>query len=221
MRYNSIFNDNSTKSFLYNHSQVQEPIENLIKDFNSKSFFLDLNKHDSFSSTSTSSSDGGRCESPRDADGNKSRHQATLERRHRNFQVKKKTELCKTFQLGMTCPYGSKCSFAHGYDELREKQFVPNNYKTINCKQYFELGFCNYGPRCQFLHRNPNHSECYAVPSVEYKDIFESMLTSFEQSELNGQEIIDMDSFLEDKLNVENFGRKGLQVFKQSRSRYF
>jgi len=56
---------------------------------------------------------------------------------------------------------------------------------------------------------------------VEYKDIFESMLASFEQSELNGQEIIDMDSFLEDKLNVENFGRKGLQVFKQSRSRYF
>ena len=121
----------------------------------------------------------------------------------------------------MTCPYGSKCSFAHGYDELREKMFVPNNYKTINCKQYFELGYCNYGPRCQFLHKLPNHTECCAVPSVDYKNIFESMLSSFDQSQLNDQEIIDMNSFLEDKLSVENFGRKGLQVFKQLRSRYF
>ncbi len=47
------------------------------------------------------------------------------------------------------------------------------------------------------------------------------MLTSYEQSQLNDQEIIDMNSFLEDKLNAENFGRKGLQVFKQLRSRYF
>lgn len=96
MRNNSAFLDNSTRNFLYHHSQVQEPIETLIKDFNnSKGFFLDLNKHDSFSSTSTSSSDdsGSFRESDEKLTPNKSRHQITLERRHRNFQAKKKTEV--------------------------------------------------------------------------------------------------------------------------------
>ena len=32
--------------------------------------------------------------------------------------MKKKTELCKNFQLGI-CKYGVTCSYAHGVNELR------------------------------------------------------------------------------------------------------
>ena len=33
---------------------------------------------------------------------------------------KKKTELCKNYELYKDCYYGDNCSFAHGIDELRE-----------------------------------------------------------------------------------------------------
>jgi hypothetical protein len=36
-----------------------------------------------------------------------------------------KTELCK-FYLNGTCPYNQKCSFAHGQQELKEKQFTSS-----------------------------------------------------------------------------------------------
>ena len=41
---------------------------------------------------------------------------------------KYKTELCKTFRETGKCPYGFKCRFAHGKDELVSK-ILNSNYK--------------------------------------------------------------------------------------------
>ena len=68
-----------------------------------------------------------------------------------DFKVKYKTEMCKNWAAGH-CEFGNKCAFAHGYDELRKKLHLANNYKTKNCKQFFEQGYCMYGQRCQFKH---------------------------------------------------------------------
>jgi len=103
-------------------------------------------------------------------------------------------------------------------DELRGKLLVPSNYKTINCKQYYELGYCNYGPRCQFIHKACERTEA-PTKSLGYKKIYESMLASFEQSQFNNEEIIDMNSFLEDKICLENFGQCRLQIFESCRER--
>jgi len=95
MRLSSAISNNNSGSFLKAHSQMQDSFEPFLNDFNNmKGFFLDLSKHDSFSSTSTSDS-GRSSESSREEISftHKSKHQVTLERRHRNFQIKKKTEV--------------------------------------------------------------------------------------------------------------------------------
>lgn len=106
-------------------------------------------------------------------------HQQRVERRHKYFQAKKKTEMCKTFQLGLVCPYGSKCSFAHGGEELKAKVLVPLKYKTTKCKQFFGKGCCNFGPRCQFLHSASESATPVALPSLSYTLAFEGILNSF------------------------------------------
>ena len=62
-----------------------------------------------------------------------------------------KTELCKTFLARGYCPYGKKCRFAHGKEELICK-IQGVNYKKEKCKSFYGKGFCQYGYRCQFQH---------------------------------------------------------------------
>ena len=64
---------------------------------------------------------------------------------------KYKTELCKKFEETGKCPYGFKCRFAHGKEELNSKN-TGNNYKKKSCKTFLENGFCPYGSRCSFKH---------------------------------------------------------------------
>ena len=68
-----------------------------------------------------------------------------------NPSEKYKTELCKKFQSTGFCPYGNKCRFAHGKEELITK--IQNaNYKKEKCKSFYEKGYCPYGIRCNFQH---------------------------------------------------------------------
>jgi len=202
-------------SFILYPSQTMDFSDLLYKEFAKSNYSVPLNKHDSFSSVSTA--DSPQSESPREGSSPsyKSKHQSNLERRHKNFQVKKKTELCKTFLLGLTCQYGSKCSFAHGYDELRGKVFVPNNYKTIRCKQFHELGYCNYGPRCQFVHKSGDKEENPPTVSIQYKDIYEGMLSSSELNSLNSSQDFNFsDTSLDEKISLESFGFRRLPIFE-------
>ena len=65
---------------------------------------------------------------------------------------KKKTELCKNYELYKDCYYGDNCSFAHGIDELRENALLPS-YKTKLCKSFEENNVCNFGIRCSYQHK--------------------------------------------------------------------
>lgn len=51
----------------------------------------------------------------------------------RDYKLKIKTELCKSWVKTKTCPYGDTCAFAHGEHELQKKKHVPSRYKTKLC----------------------------------------------------------------------------------------
>ena len=65
---------------------------------------------------------------------------------------KKKTELCKNYELYHDCYYGDTCCFAHGIDELRDNILLPS-YKTKMCKSFMENKTCNFGIRCSYQHK--------------------------------------------------------------------
>ena len=64
---------------------------------------------------------------------------------------KKKTELCKNYELYHDCYYKDECCFAHGVDELRENCNF-SSYKTKMCKSFQENFVCNFGTRCSYKH---------------------------------------------------------------------
>ena len=72
-------------------------------------------------------------------------------KREVDFKAKYKTEICRSWVQGF-CEFGEKCTFAHGQNELRNKEYLTVNYRTKKCKQFHEQGFCQYGSRCQFKH---------------------------------------------------------------------
>ncbi len=65
---------------------------------------------------------------------------------------KYKTEICLTFKENGVCPYGNRCRFAHGKNELFLKEINHPNYKRKDCLSFHVEGFCNYGLRCHFKH---------------------------------------------------------------------
>jgi len=66
---------------------------------------------------------------------------------------RRKTELCKLHMIGKQCPYGDKCNFAHGENELKSRSFTHPNYKTVKCRNFYMDGYCCFGARCQFIHK--------------------------------------------------------------------
>ena len=80
-----------------------------------------------------------------------------------------KTVLCKKFMSTQSCPYGEKCQFAHGEQELRPfNGQAPNmmytmgmgsknqnnmlNYKIVKCKNWEKDKTCKYGVHCTYAH---------------------------------------------------------------------
>ncbi|ODQ79474.1 hypothetical protein BABINDRAFT_161870 [Babjeviella inositovora NRRL Y-12698] len=65
-----------------------------------------------------------------------------------------KTELCASYMKsnGKLCPYGGKCQFAHGEQELVMVK-RSTNYRSKTCANWTKNGgFCPYGNRCCFKH---------------------------------------------------------------------
>ncbi|KAG7798848.1 hypothetical protein KL929_001891 [Ogataea haglerorum] len=62
-----------------------------------------------------------------------------------------KTEMCTQYQEKGYCPYGSKCQFAHGEEELKKVKRA-DNWKTKLCANWLKSGSCRYGKRCCFKH---------------------------------------------------------------------
>lgn len=65
---------------------------------------------------------------------------------------KAKTSLCKNFTERGHCPYGRRCQFAHGPEELRVNMEQNRSYKTKGCHAFAKKGCCLYGERCNFIH---------------------------------------------------------------------
>jgi len=77
-----------------------------------------------------------------------------------------KTRLCERFETEGYCPYETKCTFAHGTAELRERSTEQpddgpsgrsdigenNLFKTRLCERFMKGNFCQYGPKCNFAH---------------------------------------------------------------------
>ena len=83
----------------------------------------------------------------------------------KNVQKNKaKSSLCKNFSEKGYCPYGFKCQFAHGLEELR-CNVDENSYKTKPCNSFWRKGHCPYGFRCNFSHSR--YQDANTVPTSE------------------------------------------------------
>ena len=65
---------------------------------------------------------------------------------------KYKTEMCKSWVETKFCVYGNKCRFAHGKQELFNRNSNGSKYKVKDCNSFKETGICMYGSRCNFKH---------------------------------------------------------------------
>lgn len=92
----------------------------------------------------------------------------------KTYKLKQKTELCKTYSLGLVCPYGDACSFAHGVSELKSKSLVPAGYKTNKCRDFHNKGYCKFGLRCQFVHREHDVNNPKTLPKISYTKALET-----------------------------------------------
>ncbi|XP_019616539.1 PREDICTED: probable GPI-anchored adhesin-like protein PGA18 [Branchiostoma belcheri] len=62
------------------------------------------------------------------------------------LQLKYKTEMCGNFSSSGTCPFGDKCLYAHGLQELRRSP------KLTPCPTMQQKGNCPRGDGCVFSH---------------------------------------------------------------------
>ena len=60
--------------------------------------------------------------------------------------------MCKSWSDTLKCLYGRKCRFAHGKNELFDKNVNAFKYKQKDCNSFNEKGSCMYGARCNFRH---------------------------------------------------------------------
>ena len=76
-----------------------------------------------------------------------------------------KTQPCRWFERS-ECPYGPKCKFAHGRQELRCVQ-KDGRFQTRLCDEYSRTGHCRYGFNCFFKHENGPLDLCAQHPADE------------------------------------------------------
>jgi hypothetical protein len=69
----------------------------------------------------------------------------------KKIRSKKKTELCKNWEIYHDCYFKNECSYAHGLDELRTDTPVSGSKNRL-CKSFQEKGFCLFGKRCNYRH---------------------------------------------------------------------
>ncbi|PSK40387.1 hypothetical protein C7M61_000022 [Candidozyma pseudohaemuli] len=78
------------------------------------------------------------------------RKSASPRQKHINTQLYK-TELCVSYMKMGVCPYGNKCQFAHGQEDLKTVE-RPANWRLKPCANWAKYGLCRYGKRCCFKH---------------------------------------------------------------------
>ena len=71
-----------------------------------------------------------------------------------------KTELCKNWLESGKCIFGSKCTFAHGKEEIQSKRKNSEKYKSKPCKSFHIQLFCPFGSHCIFQHDEKLQNPC-------------------------------------------------------------
>ena len=69
----------------------------------------------------------------------------------KKIKKKKRTELCKNWEIYHDCYYKEECSFAHGEEELRLYLQISGSKNKL-CRTFQEKGFCLFGKRCNYRH---------------------------------------------------------------------
>ena len=81
-----------------------------------------------------------------------SRRSSPLEKKNPSVNTNLyKTEMCASYSNTGSCPYGSKCQFAHGQNELKPVERPPN-WRSKPCINWIKNRSCRYGQRCCFRH---------------------------------------------------------------------
>lgn len=62
-----------------------------------------------------------------------------------------KTEICRSHFLNGFCEYESRCQYAHGFGQLRARNF-DEKYKTEACRLWHGGLDCPFLSRCKFIH---------------------------------------------------------------------
>ena len=134
-------------------------------------------------------------------------------------ETKYKTELCKKFAETNYCPYGKKCKFAHGKEELNEK-FLSNKrrYKSKKCNTFHTNMTCPYGSRCLFAHEQRNVEELQAdnfyekflfcpevLPSVANKKRLPCFSSAIDTEARQEKSILNLSSCDESEVDEEEF----------------
>lgn len=109
--------------------------------------------HSHFDSKSETSTDGDDRDLHIEYLGN-SRNFPTLPK----GSSKAKSSLCKNFMQRGHCPYGGRCQFAHGPEELKINMDHNRSYKTKSCHAFEKKGYCCFGDRCNFIHERSGAS---------------------------------------------------------------
>ncbi|CAK73085.1 unnamed protein product (macronuclear) [Paramecium tetraurelia] len=133
------------------------------------------------------------------------------------YTKKKKTELCKNFELTGFCKFGDECSFAHGQLELQAKTHLHQKYKTKPCNRYFNQGFCPYGIRCQYLHDELKDQQKFEKFLQESYQQF-GMKPIIARKFLNNSQRLDIQRFQQ---VLQKFTKKGFNVGLHTRSKFF
>ncbi|KAG2732118.1 hypothetical protein G9P44_004535 [Scheffersomyces stipitis] len=129
---------------VFNFEEQQQLQQSVVRPNQRSSVSSFGHNHKSGSSTSDVSSTGSSPE----AQSNFAYH--SKNQQQVNTQLYK-TELCVSFMKMGICPYGNKCQFAHGENELKTVERPPK-WRSKPCANWAKLGSCRYGNRCCFKH---------------------------------------------------------------------
>lgn len=121
------------------------------------------------------------------------------------------------FSLGVKCPYGKKCSFAHGSHELKEKPHVPARYKTVKCRDFHENGCCKFGSRCQFLHLERRKTKHLHISKMNYSL---ALKTFQSEAALKNDSSYTAETFISLGLNLVAYKLPRLAIFESLSRNY-
>jgi hypothetical protein len=124
---------------------------------------------------------------------------------------KYKTELCKTFTQNGFCPYGNKCRFAHGKQDLFDKVISCKKYKQKECISFFKNLHCCYGTRCHFKHDERRLKDIPKESNYQMRlKLIEASFNSVNSDNDDKKDVFDMEEEEVTKLVSAGAGINGL-----------